>query len=178
MIEKTKGCAITSDGTFVAIHLKERECLMTRKSGLFFLLLFLVVAAGCGSSNYSATSSSTITIDPSTRTVTFAALSSVTTSQDHFTITVKDAAGNPMNNVEITISYPWAAPNTFSDVHFYSDGNLTAAEPSPFKAHTDKFGVYILNYTYDGGGGMEYTGELKAQSGAVVGTATFAVAKK
>jgi len=156
---------------------------MTRKSRFFFFLVavFLFGASGCGGSNtntnynYSAPSTSSITIDPADQTWTFGVTMPVSTNQDHFTITVKDANGNPMNNVKITISYPWAAPNTNSRVQFYSDGTLAVKEPSPFDAVTDKFGAYVLNYTYDAGGGLSYFGNLKAQSGSVVGTAKLTI---
>jgi hypothetical protein len=158
---------------------------MTGKSKfiIFLFLVFLVAAAGCGGSNtstnynYSAPATATITIDPSDQA--FSPVGGLTSSQhDSFKITVKDANGIPMNNIKITMTFPWATPDSNGAnqfVQFYSDGANTIPEPSPFDAVTDKFGVYTLYYTYQLGGGVSYFGNLKVQSGAVVGTAKLTI---
>lgn len=133
-------------------------------------LLFTVFLWGCGAGGGSAPPGSTITINPSSMSVT----DDSTTARwftVFFTITVKDSNGNPINDAKISILYPWAVPNL--DVVRLYDGST--AKNSPFDAYTDEFGVYTLRFDYQSGGGLEYTGDLEVRSGDVYATASVDV---
>ncbi len=131
------------------------------------LLSFLLVG-GCGEAP--APRDATITIT-SEGTVTDGGL----TAQWHstiFTISVKDAAGYPLNDVKIWISYPWAVPDAYRFVQLYDD---TTPKDSPFSATTDENGVYNLRFDFLSGGGLEYYGDLEVRSGSVYSSAAFEV---
>ena len=133
------------------------------------LLICLTALAGCGGGGgVSAPDGSTITINPSTMTVTDAVDVWHTT---FFDIIVKNADGQPMGDAKVTISFPWAVPDPQAVVQLY-DGNTP--KNSPFDAKTDDFGVYHLRFDYRTG--FKYNGDLEARSGTTLGKATITVA--
>lgn len=146
----------------------------------FVLLMYLLLfTSGCADDNV-APSSAVITISPEGATVT----DTSTTSSWHtryFTILVKDSkTAAPMNDVEITISFPLAVPDFSGAVQLYNGNN---AVNSPFKAKTDSMGTYILRFDYisggdsngDGTADMAYKGDLEVRSGSVFTSVTFEV---
>jgi len=133
-------------------------CLM----GSFFIW------AGCGDTD--APETSTITITGPESIADGSPLTSTDTAI--FLIVVKNQSGVPLDNVEIWITYPWAIPSPASLVQLY-DGD--DPEDSPMKVETDSNGAFNLRMDYLRGGGVEYTGTIQVTSGAVVGTADFAV---
>jgi hypothetical protein len=137
-------------------------------------LLFTVFLWGCGSlgqDTVTAPPDSAITINPDTTTVTDGNEDSWWHTQ-FFTIYVQDSDGNPLGNVKITISYPWAVPDPAGVVQLY-DGSTPVK--SPFDAKTDDFGVYYLRFDYMSGGGLAYYGDLEVRSGSAYGISTFTV---
>lgn len=150
---------------------------MHRKRLLFKILLLLALLgvsaffmSGCGG-GVTAPSDATITINPSTVSITDGTTESTWHTQ-FFTILVKNSDGNPLGNIKITISYPWAVPDSAGSVQLY-DGSTPVN--SPFDAETDDFGVYNLRFDYLSGGGLNYNGDLEVRSGSAFSSATFEV---
>lgn len=137
--------------------------------GIFFMGLISIL--GCGDGGSSSPSKSTMTINPATVSVTDGS-GTVSTHSQSFTITVLDSNGKPMNEQEITISFPWAVPDSAGVVQLY-DGNTPVN--SPFKAETDKFGVYNLRFDYQTGGGLAYKGDIEVRSATVYAKASVEV---
>ena len=146
-------------------------------------LLFTVMLWGCGSLGsdpVTAPPDSTITINPETMTATCTedpevegdACEVATWHTVFFTIYVKDSDGTPLGNVKITISFPWAVPDSTGVVQLY-DGSTPVN--SPFDAETDDFGVYNLRFDYLLGGGFTYNGDLEVRSGSAYAIATVEV---
>lgn len=136
---------------------------------LLVLLICLTALVGCGGGGgVTAPDGSTITINPSTMTVTDAVDVWHTT---FFDIIVKNADGQPMGDAKVTISFPWAVPDPQAVVQLY-DGSTP--KNSPFDAKTDDFGVYHLRFDYRTG--FKYNGDLEARSGTTLGKATITVA--
>ena len=149
---------------------------MLRSLIRFFMALFVLFAlAACGSNNsISAPYGSTITINPTDTSVTDKG-SVITTHTQFYTITVLDQNGQPMNNAKITISFPWAYPDSASAVTLY-DGN--SPQNSPFDAKTDSFGIYTLRFDYVSGGGLSYFGNLEVRSGTAYQQVKFTVSNQ
>jgi hypothetical protein len=146
-------------------------------------LLFAVLLWGCGSLGsdpVTAPPDSTITINPGTMTATCTddpevegdACEVATWHTVFFTIYVQNSDGTPLGKVKITISYPWAVPDSFGAVQLYDGDNKVN---SPFDAETDDFGVYYLRFDYLLGGGFTYNGDLEVRSGSAYGIATIDV---
>lgn len=151
---------------------------MHRKRLLFKILLLLTLfgaavffMSSCGSGSVSAPPGATITINPATLSVTDETTEPTWKTQ-FFTILVKNSDGNPLGNIKITISYPWAVPDSAGLVQLY-DGSTPVN--SPFDAETDDFGVYNLRFDYLSGGGLNYNGDLEVRSGSAFSSATFEV---
>lgn len=151
---------------------------MHRKRLLFKILLLLSLLgtsvffmSSCGSGSVSAPPGATITINPATLSVTDETTEPTWKTQ-FFTILVKNSDGNPLGNIKITISYPWAVPDSAGLVQLY-DGSTPVN--SPFDAKTDDFGVYHLRFDYQSGGGLKYKGDLEVRSGSAFKTAAFEV---
>lgn len=134
-------------------------------------LVIIIIGCGGGSDDVVAPAESTITISGAPETISIGTSSTSWYEYCCFIIVVKDANGIPLNDVDISISYPWAVPNPPGLVQFY-DGN--AAKDSPLNVTTDNNGAYYLKIRYQGGI-VEYTGSLIVVSGSVSATATFAV---
>lgn len=135
-------------------------------------LLFAVLLWGCGSlggDSVSAPPDSTITINPETLSVADSREEEDWHTQ-FFSIYVQNSDGTPLGNVKITISYPWAVPDSSGVVQLYDGDNKVN---SPFDAETDDFGVYNLRFDYLSGGGLAYYGDLEVRSGSAYGKATF-----
>ncbi len=133
------------------------------------LLSFIFILQGCG--GYDAPETATITINPSSVKITDGT-SGVNTTTQYFIITVKDENGIPLKNVEVWISYLWAAPNAYDFVQLY-DGD--DAEDSPMNVTTDENGAYNLRFDFKSGGGLEYSADLEVSSGSVYNSAEFKV---
>ncbi len=130
--------------------------------GVFFLV-------GCG--DVCAPPESTITIEPASVSVTDS-YTAESTSTQHFTISVKDKEGMPLNDVKVWISFMWANPNDAGVVQLY-DGDTP--KDSPFWAKTDENGVYVLRFDLQSGAGLTYTGDVEVRSCDAFGTATVTV---
>ena len=137
----------------------------------FVGLLFIV--PGCGGSDdiEYAQSTDTITINPTSSTISDGTATTTTHSQ-YFHILVTDAAGSPLRNIELTIEFMWAVPDIYGVVLFYHGGSPVG---SPFNALTDDDGAYILRMDFASGGGLEYFGNLQVTSGAAYGSSEFEV---
>jgi hypothetical protein len=153
---------------------------MHSKKSLFKILILLALlgaavffVGNCGSvgdGGVSAPSDATITVNPDSLSID----DGTTTPSWHtqyFTILVKNSNGDPLGDIDIWISYPWAVPDVFGAVQLY-DGKTPVK--SPFKAKTDDFGVYQLRFDYQLGIGS-YLGDLEVRSGSVFGKSTFEV---
>lgn len=170
---------------------------MIKKYIIHMVLISLAfISVGCGGSGGGgggrggddAPADSSITINPASTTITVTAGSSLTTYVSSFNIVVKDANGIPLNDVDLTISYPWASTSkTVGVVQFYDGypyGSATAIA-SPVTVATDKNGAYTIWFTYvvgdtDGdplndAGDLEYKGDFQIISGSVYNSATFEV---
>ncbi len=136
-----------------------------------YCLLFTVFLWGCGGGDpVSAPPDATITINPATISVADGTTEPNWHTQ-YFTISVKNSKGDPLGDIEIWISYPWAVPDSAGVVQLY-DGNMPVN--SPFKAETDDFGIYQLRFDYQLGVGS-YKGDLEVRSGSAFGKASFEV---
>ncbi len=129
--------------------------------GIFFLV-------GCG--DVQAPDEATITIHPPDPTVVDAGIETVWDTY-YFSIVVEDENGIPLNDVEITITFPWAEPGEAGLVRLY-DGDTR--EDSPMKVVTDKNGTYYLRFDYLRGG-KDYYGNLQVRSGNVFASTNFTV---
>ena len=133
-------------------------CLM----GSFFIW------SGCGGNN-EAPVGSTITINPSSITITDGSLQDI--HKKRFLITVKNLSGVPLNNVTLRSSFIWASPDGVLDTLVYDmnpcDGTaettlaqLYDGDPdnggvpvdSPFNASTNEDGVFELWLRFVSGG--------------------------
>jgi hypothetical protein len=144
---------------------------LTILSLMLAILAMLVAPLGCGQLKpdecKSASDGATITINPSSFTVT----------DPHdvwrtvpFTITVKDADSNPLNSTRIVIFHAYAVPDWHGFVQLY---NGSTPVNSPFEACTDDFGVYNLRLDYDAG--TAFTGDLEVRSGTAFAIASLSV---
>lgn len=138
--------------------------------GIFILGLISILGCGKGES-FTAPSGSTITINPSSVSVTDGSSTASTHSQP-FTITVLDSNGKPMNDTEISIFFQWAVPDIAGVVQLY-DGSTP--KNSPFTAVTDENGVYNLRFDYQSGGGLSYKGDLEVRSASAFAKATVEI---
>ncbi len=159
---------------------------MRRGYFLLFAICSLFVAVmlwGCGSLGeecVTAPPDSTITISPDSMTTTCTEDPEVegdecevaTWHTVFFSIYVQDSNGTPIGNACITISYPWAVPDSTGVVQLYDDSTPVN---SPFDAETDDFGVYHLRFDYLLGGGFTYNGDLEVRSGSAYAKATVDV---
>ena len=151
----------------------------SKKSLLKTLILIALLGAavflvgncgGVGDGGVSAPPDATITINPGSVSIN----DGTTTPSWHtqyFTILVENSNGDPLGDIEVWISFPWAVTDTFGAVQLY-DGKTPVK--SPFKAKTDDFGVYQLRFDYQLGIGS-YTGNLEVRSGSAFGSASFGV---
>ncbi len=152
------------------------------------LVALLLIIPGCGRDNSEdAPADATITISPSSNTITVAAGYPLTTYSSSFTIVVKDKKGTPLNDVDLTISYPWASTATTTGVVQFYDGvpdGGASATVSPMTATTDKNGAYTIWFTYQVGdtapgvadeGDLAYKGDFQVTSGSLFSSATFEV---
>ena len=137
-------------------------------------LLFIISGCGGGGGggdDVAAPAEAEITISGAPDTISIGTSSTSWYEYCCFIIVVKDANDIPLNNVDLSISYPWAVPNPPGLVQFYN-GNTPV--DSPLNVTTDINGAYYLKIRYQGGL-VEYTGSLIVVSGSVSATATFAV---
>lgn len=168
---------------------------MTRRYIIYLALISLLfIPFGCGGGSggrggEDAPADATLTINPPSTTITIDAGASLKTYTSSFTIVVKDANDIPLNDVDLTISYPWASTSASSGVvQFYDgnpDGGSATAVASPLTAATDKNGSYTMWFTYTVGdtdgdpandaGDLEYKGDFQVTSGSLFESATFEV---
>ncbi len=137
----------------------------------FVGLLFIVPGCGGGDDIEDAQPTDTITINPSTSTVSDGT-PLTTTHIQYFHILVTGANGFPLRNIELTIEFWLAVPDEYGFVQFYHEGSPV---DSPFNVLTDDNGAYILRMDFDSGGGLEYSGTLQVISGSAYGSAEFEV---
>ncbi|MBM4136572.1 MAG: hypothetical protein FJ241_07045 [Nitrospira sp.] len=141
---------------------------MKKYLGLLLLFLFLIPFSGCGES-VSAPPGAKVKINPSEVTITDTG--AIDTHTQFFSISVTDANDIPLGNIKITISYPWAVPDSSGVVQLY---NGSTPVNSPFDTETDDFGIYNLRMDYQSGG-LDYKGDLEVRSGTAYGKASFEV---
>lgn len=141
---------------------------------------FTVFSVDC-----TAPAGSTITIIPSSLTISIAADTNL-----NWTVVVKKPDGNPMPNACLYISGSFAFPSnaTHTGVHYqfyyyphgtnYTNGNFLGNIPvnSPFIAQTDDFGQYTFSALVSAAR-QTFTGTIVVLSGLNVGTATVTVKK-
>jgi hypothetical protein len=149
---------------------------MIKKIILYLALISIfVIPFGCGGggeSSEDAPAEATMTINPEEIKVTDGSLK-VTKHTEYYHITVKDARGNPLKNVELRINFIWAVPDVYGVVQFYKGNNPVN---TPLNVLTDEDGTYILKFTFESGGGYEYSGTLDVTSGSLFESADFEVA--
>jgi hypothetical protein len=135
-------------------------------------ILFAAAAmlfSGCGGQTSDAPSGSEITF--STGDVKIMDGTAKHTEDYYITIIVKNEEGIPLNNVELTITYPWAVPSVSALVQFYDD--VTPVN-SPMKVTTDENGAYLLHFKYETGT-LEYLGSIVVVSGSSSASVKFEV---
>jgi hypothetical protein len=143
-------------------------------SGLILILLAspIIFLNSCGKAETTAPFGGTITINPTSFSWKDG-LPAQTTHDELFTVTVKDAAGQPMNKTKINISFVLAVPDFYNFVQFVdSSGNLVN---SPFDAVTDDFGTYTFTFRFQSGNGLAYFGGIEVRSGTAFQSSQFTV---
>ncbi|MBI4848262.1 MAG: hypothetical protein HY808_06765 [Nitrospirae bacterium] len=146
----------------------------------FFLMIISLffMLSGCGGGDpqgggsVDAPAEGTLTIGLSSSSITD---TSATTTTDTFcclTVVVKDANDIPLRDVNISIAFPFAVPDSSGMVQLL-DGN--AKKNSPMSVTTDENGAYYLNFQYKRGGGASFKGDFLVTSGSLSATTTFEV---
>ncbi len=137
---------------------------------LLAAILLILAIAGCSGDKVTAPTGSTVSINPVSVTVTDANPSAY--HPQYFTITIKDEKGNPVQNAEVSISFPVAVPDSLGYAQLY-DGSTP--KNSPLTATTNADGVYYLRMDLLSGGGVSYTTNLEIRSGSAFASATITV---
>lgn len=104
--------------------------------GLVIVGLFLFW--GCSAGSFTAPSGSTITMNPSSVTITSLSGDVI----QNFSVTVKDKDGKLSNKAQLFISGQAAAPRIPSRYQFYRGVNGNTPVDGGFTAETDNFGIY------------------------------------
>lgn len=136
------------------------------------LVSAMSTAMGCNKS-VTAPSGTTMTINPASKTwdITPTSCPSTSYNDELVTITVKDANGEPMNNISINVALD-LSPNTGSvpvQVLELYDGNTLVT--SPYATTTGDFGTKTLKVRMDFG--CTYKAVLSVFSGTAYATAKF-----
>lgn len=133
------------------------------------LILFcLLVLGGCGGGS-SAPAGSVLAMNPADVTLSDSGASLAVRTQ-HYTVSIKDAAGRTLGNTKVTLSALLADSGY---MQFYdAAGN---AVNSPFDAETDNFGVYNFTIQFVTGNGLSYFGDIEARSGEAYATTKLTV---
>ena len=150
-----------------------------------FLMFGVLALSGCGHGELlgkPATPSSsptppsfTVTVNPTSFSVTDDLTDKGSWHIQLFSIIVKDGSGFPVPEAGITIFYPWAAPDSRGVVQFY---NGDTPVDSPMTAVTDMSGVYTLKLSYYTQGTptqVAYTGDLQVTYKGFYGSSTISV---
>lgn len=132
-------------------------------------LLFSVALWGCGGNG--APAGSVITINPTSNTITDAG-TDVTTHTFNYTISLVDSTGKPLGFTHVEISCPLANPDVFNVIQLFDSDT---PRKSPFEAVTNDIGVYYLRVDVQTGGGLKYTTNVEARSGASFVSSTLTV---
>jgi hypothetical protein len=148
------------------MRLKTGRILFT-VSAVFILFLVPVLFSGCGSD--SAPDGSTITIFPKDFKLTDGG-SSVTTTTQNFTISVHNADGLPLNDVELVVL---ANGQEWGVAQMMTTGNSNLSNPATVFTGDD--GTYTVRIQLLSGGGMIYKFQLEATSGTAGGLAKIDV---
>ena len=136
--------------------------MIKRFSVLISTIILAFMFIGCGN-NEVAPEGSEITFGVGDVSVSDGGAFEAWSNMTLLPVIVKNADGLPLNNVKIAISYPWAVPSTYGVVQFYKNG---VAVNSPMTVTTDETGTYVINYRFQSGGGLEYSGDFLAISGS------------
>ncbi|OGI48552.1 MAG: hypothetical protein A2151_01595 [Candidatus Muproteobacteria bacterium RBG_16_65_34] len=143
------------------------------------LAAVLTLLAGCGSGEENpAPDGSTITINPaSTKWTTVkddACAIGYASVDDLYIITVEDSAGNPLNNVKLTLFLDLAAGSTSITpvMELYDNGSLVT---SPYTTKTEASGTKAVTVRMWYGCSLAYKGSLHAYSGSIYGSAPLEV---
>lgn len=139
----------------------------------------LALLSGCGAGEANpAPDGSTITISPASMTWTTikddACVYGYGSLDDLYYITVKDSAGNPLNNVDLTVFLDLAAGSTSITpvMELYDNG---APVTSPYKTKTEASGTKAVTVRMWSGCSLAYKGSLHAYSGSAYGSAALEV---
>jgi len=146
---------------------------MIKRYIIFIALVgLLFIVPGCADDDLdSAPAGATITVNPSSFTLTDATASAITHTE-YFSIVVKDANGFPLKDIKLRIAFIWAKPDYYGLVQFYHG---VSKVNSPFNASTDGNGAYVLRMDFISGGAWAYKGTLQVTSGSAYGSADFEV---
>jgi len=135
---------------------------------MFMLLVGLLPSCG---DNKTIPDGSTITIDPSSVTLTNIS----TDSTINFTLILRYSDGTPIPLGRFRISGAFAAPNASAAYQFYyfptgpDNPNGNTAVPSGFEAQTDDNGVYKFSIVVFGSN-VGFIDTIRADSGTASGT--------
>ena len=150
---------------------------LTAKSPLVLVLALLIIPIvslpGCGD-NKSVPDKSTITISPSSWSMTNPPMDTVA----NYSVTIRYADGTPIPSARMIITGAYAQPNSSGlyQFYYYSDGtqnpNGNAAVNSGYEAQADDYGVYNFSVVITG---SAFDDTIYVTSGTAVGTATIAV---
>ncbi|MBI5055513.1 MAG: hypothetical protein HZB61_02695 [Nitrospirae bacterium] len=146
----------------------------------FFLMIISLffVLSGCGGGDpqgggsVDAPADGTITVGLSSASITDTSAATSTETFCCLTVVVKDANGIPLRDVNVSIAFPFAVPDSTGLVQLL-DSNTP--KDSPLSVTTDENGAYYLSFQYKRGGGASYKGDFLVTSGALSATATFEV---
>jgi len=138
---------------------------MTRKFLINILLLFSVfLLFNCGTGGSDAPAGSTITIFPSE--ITYASIA--TTAVVNISVTVKNAKGIPLNDVDLDISGGFAAPRVPTRYQFFRNRDADSPVNSGFVGTTNSEGVYDFSIRIDGS--SDFADTIYIQSATVTGS--------
>jgi hypothetical protein len=152
---------------------------MINRCILFIGITFLFILSACGGGGGNdAPFNATITVDPTSISVSFLDTDPLScTNVSSIMIVVKNDKGIPLRDVDLDIFYPFATPAPGAVVQLYDGdpGHGAAAKDSPLSVTTDENGAYTLFFEYCGGAGIEYKEDFRISSGSLSEAVTFEV---
>jgi hypothetical protein len=143
---------------------------------LLAILATLVSLSACGN-NTTLPSDGTITLDPTSYTLT--ALSVIPDVCIPINVIAKFNDGSPMEQAAIDIYGPFASPDSGMNVYQFYDGACPAdparARNAHFTGATDETGVYTFSILINGASGTWFDKNISVSSG--IASATFELEK-
>ena len=147
---------------------------------IIIALLLIVLIQGCGSTdsnNCTAPDGSTITITPSSRTISTGGSGFVFPTPVDWTVTVALPDKTVMAKACITVAGAFAVPNGYAAYQFqYFPSSVIPNKlvDSGFSAQTDDFGQYTFSTLISAGSGT-FTDTIYVRSGTNSGNATITI---